>query len=448
MKQIWKRLLTTALSTLMICSGLTACGGNDEKPQQTEVGKTQAALPGNTEAPAEKEKVVLWHLWAGQEAEYVNDAVAAYNAQSDKYYVEALSVPDAQKIMVAIQSGNGPDIVDDFSTNIGAYAPKGIMLPLDEYIKKTNMDTSDYIPAALESCKYEGTQYALPCGINLMALYYNKTLLAEAGYTEPPKTMEELYEMAVATTKVNDDGTIDVMGFPDFPSVYYMDHFAAALGGGWYDENGRPAAPDNAGNLMALKYAVKYREKFGVENVARFSSSGKYLDPTDPFLAGKQTFRVDGNWMGTNIKEISKVDLDYGCTFIPYPADNPEMKGRAIVTSSMYYIPANTKVPDGAFDFLSFITSPEGNMIQCVSHGAFPAHTSNLSSKEFLEGSYDSDVFASIAESPNLITPPSPEQAGEYGTIIGEEIELAMNLKQTPEEALQKIYDKGCALFE
>lgn len=446
MKQNWKRLLATALAALTICSALTACGGGDDA-QKTKPKDAQAAQQEGPEGHSEKEKVVLWHLWAGQEAEYVDEAVAAYNAQSDKYYVESLSVPDAQKIMVAIQSGNGPDIVDDFSTNIGAYAPKGIMLPLDEYIEKTNLDTSDFIPAALESCKFEGTQYALPCGINLMALYYNKTLLAEAGYNEPPRTMEELYEMAVATTKVNADGTIDVMGFPDFPSVYYMDNFAAALGGGWYDENAKPATPDNAGNLMALKYAVQYREKFGVENVSRFSSSGKYLDPTDPFLAGKQTFRVDGNWMGTNIKEISKVDLDYGCTFIPYPADHPEMESRAIVTSSMYYIPANTKVPDGAFDFLSFITSQEGNMIQCVSHGSFPAHTSNLSSKEFLEGSYDSDVFAAIAGSPNLITPPSPEQAGEYGTIIGEEIELAMNLKQTPEEALQKIYDRGSVLF-
>ena len=43
--------------------------------------------------------------------------------------------------------------------------------------------------------------------MNLMALFYNKTLLAEAGYTEPPKTMEEMYEMAVNTTKLNPDGT-------------------------------------------------------------------------------------------------------------------------------------------------------------------------------------------------------------------------------------------------
>lgn len=444
MNKLVKRLAAVT-AALMTCSLMTACGGGGAS---TPDATADSNIPVSETGEGEKEKVVLWHLWAGQEAEYVDQVVEAYNAQSDKYYVEALSVPDSQKIMVAIQSGNGPDIVDDFSTNIGAYAPKGIMLPLDDLIEKNNTDLSDYIPGALESCKYEGKQYALPCGMNLMALFYNKTLLAEAGYTEPPKTMEELYEMAVATTKVNEDGSIDVMGFPDFPAVYYMDNFAAALGGGWYDENGKPAAPDNKGNLMALKYAVKYREKFGLENVARFSSSGKYLDPTDPFLAGKQTFRVDGNWMGTNIHEISKVDLDYGCTFIPYPEGHEELKMRALATSSMYYIPANTKVPDGAFDFLTFITSAKGNMMQTVSHGGFPAHKSNLESKEFTEGSYNADTFAEIAKSPNLITPPSPEQAGEYGTIIGEEVELAMNLKQTPEQALQNIYEKGSKLFE
>ena len=80
----------------------------------------------------------------GVEAGYLEDAVAAYNAQSDKYYVEALSVPDSQKIMVAIQSGDGPDITDDFTNNIGAYASKGIMLPpvsythLDVYKRQGN----------------------------------------------------------------------------------------------------------------------------------------------------------------------------------------------------------------------------------------------------------------------------------------------------------------------
>lgn len=442
MKKQWKKRLAMLLACTTLCAAFTACSGKDSDPGTT--GESQSAQSADTQG---KEKVVLWHLWAGAEAGYIDDAVAAYNAQSDKYYVEALSVPDAQKIMVAIQSGNGPDVVSNFSSNVGSYASKGIMLPLDEYVEKNQTDLSDYIPVTLESCKFEDKLYALPCGMNLMGLFYNKTLLAEAGYTEPPKTMEELYEMAVATTKVNDDGTIDVLGYPDFPSVYYTDYFAAALGGGWYDDNGLPMSPDNKGNLMALQYAVDYRQKFGVDNVSRFSSSGKYLDPTDPFIAGKQTFRVDGNWLGQNIREIAKADLDYGCTFIPYPAGHEELQGRSLATSSIFFIPANTKIPDGAYDFLTYITSAEGTMIHSVSHNGFPTHLSNLKAKEFTNG-YDADTFAAIAESPNLFAPPSPEQAVDYGAIIGEQVELALNLKQTPEQALENIYNMGMELFQ
>ena len=321
------------------------------------------------------------------------------------------------------------------------------MMPLDDMVAATGADLSDFVPSTLEACRYEGKLYALPVGMNLMALFYNKDLLAEAGYTEPPKTMEELYQMAVDTTKVNDDGTIDVLGFPDFPSVYYMDNFAAALGGGWYDENGKPASPDNEGNLMALQYAVKYREQFGVDNVAKFGSAGKYLDPTDPFLAGKETFRVDGNWLGQNIKELFKVDVNYGCTFLPYPEGREDLAGRGIASSSMYYIPSNAKEPDGAFDFLLYIAGPEGTMIQSVSRGGFPSLLSQFDSEEFKK-SYDSDVFTALAESPNLFALPNVPQSTEYGTICNEEVELALNLKQTPEQALQNIYERGSALFE
>ena len=140
--------------------------------------------------------------------------------------------------------------------------------------------------------------------------------------------------------------------------------------------------------------------------------------------------------------------MDYGCTYIPYAAGQESMKGRGIASSSMYYIPANTKVPEGAFEFLVFITGAEGTMIQSVSHGGFPSCTSLLKSDEFLKGGYDSDLFAELAASPNLFALPNVPQSTEYATICSEEVELALNLKQTPEQALQNIYDRGSELFK
>ena len=49
-----------------------------------------------------REVVKVWHLWTGAMANAMDELAAEFNASQDKYTVEALSVPDFQKITVAI----------------------------------------------------------------------------------------------------------------------------------------------------------------------------------------------------------------------------------------------------------------------------------------------------------------------------------------------------------
>lgn len=444
----FKRVLACVLAIVVFSMVAVSCGSPS---QPTTSGQTSSTAPTpapeSSAPPAEKTKILFWYLWGGDSVARIDKLVADYNAKSDKYVVEALSVPDLQKVTAAISAGNGPDVTDDFGSNIGKYVSAGIMEPLDEYIKKANYDISDFIPATIEAMKMDGKIYALPLNVNLSGLYYNKTLLKEAGYNEPPKTMEELYDMAVKTTKVNSDGTINVLGFPDFPLVYYLDAFATAAGGGWFTKDAKPTPADDFGNRLALKLMRDYREKFGLENVVKFSSGGKYLDPTDPFLMGKQTFRIDGPWMGRNIKEEFKADVDYGVTYVPYPKDKPELQGRVNASSSIMYIPSNIKNKDGAFDFLAYYVSQEGQVAFTLKQGDFPSRLSLFSNEEFKKG-YDVDFYAQLAQSKNLVGLPNGPQNGEYYTYVSEQAELCMNLKQDIDTTLKNIYDMGTSLFK
>lgn len=400
-----------------------------------------------TAAETEKEKITFWYLWSGDAAENLEKVIADYNAQSDSYYVEGLSVGDSQKIIAAMAAGNGPDITDDFMGNLGTYASAGIMEPLDSYIEETGYDMDDFVTAAVDACRVDGTLYAMPLNINFMGLYYNKTLLEEAGYTEAPKTMEELYEMAVATTEVADDGTLVTCGFPDFPNVYYMDAFVPAAGGSWYDGFETPASPDSEGNALALKLICDYREEFGVANVTQFSAGGKYLDPTDPFLTGNQTFRIDGPWLGKDIVETFKSDIDYGVTYVPYPEDHPEYAGRANVSSSIFFISSQSKVKDGAWDFMMYLVGKEGQLEFTVANGDFPVRLSVMENETFQQG-YDVDFYTELANSENLIYTPASAKNSEYSTIISEQVELAMNLSQDIETTLNNIYEQGIKIYE
>ena len=397
---------------------------------------------GSQAQAAEKTKVVFWYLWGGTEGEVIQEAIDAFNAQSDTVEVEGLSVPDSQKILAAIAAGNGPDVVDDFSTNIGLMASSGVLEPLDTYIEKTQYDLSRFVPAAVEACRMDGILYSMPISLNLMGLYYNKTLLKEAGFESEPKTLEEMYDMAVATTKVNADGTLDVCGFPDFPFVYYTNNFAVASGGGWYTEDGKPAAADNAGNKLALELTRNYREKFGLENVVRFQASGKYFDPTDPFVIGKQTFRVDGPWLGKNVREVLLSDIDYGVCYIPYPQDHPELEGRALVSSSTMYIASNAKDKDAAWDFISWFCTEGGQNLMASKMGNFPSYLALLENEDML-GGYDMDFYIRLAQSPNLVSVPNGPDNGEYDMMIGEEVEQCVNLKQDIDTTLKNIFEKG-----
>ncbi|AUS95788.1 hypothetical protein CDQ84_01115 [Clostridium thermosuccinogenes] len=438
------RLLSIILSVLLVVS-FVGCNSKDAESSK-DADKETTAKTGSSDSSSsvkEKEKVVLWYLWTGAEGEVVDSIAADFNAQSDKYVVEPLSVPDMQKVVVAISSGEGPDITDDFSSNVAPYASKGIVEPLDDYIAKSSYDISDFAEASIETCKWNGKIYALPIAANTDALFYNKTLLAEAGYNEPPKTMEELMEMAIATTKTNADGSIDVLGFPMFPANS-TDAFIIAWGGGWL--KGTEMNAEDPANLEALKYIIQYREKYGVDNVSAFQTAGKAHDPADPFFKGKQVFRISGSWLPTMIEKTFAVDIDYGICEIPYPAAHPELKGRTLINSSTFYIPSTAKNKDGAWEFLAYICSPEGQKKFSVGLGNIPTLKS-LMNEDLYSKMPGSEFFGPYTINKNAVPNMSIPQGSEYSTIINEEVELALNLKKSPEDAIKSIVERSKDLF-
>lgn len=442
-KKLWTKIGCTLLSAFMVFS-LVACGNDGSSSTTQSSGGTTGSSKAD-QPTGKKETVSMWYLWSGAEGELVADTAKDFDAQSDKYQIESLCVPDQQKIKIAIAANDGPDLVDDFSYSIGAYVAINIMEPLDEYVKKNNIDLySIHSKGALESCQYNGLQYALPINSMCSALFYNKDLLEAAGYKEPPKTLEEMSEMAVKMTKVNADGTIDTLGFPCFPGYAFVD-IQGLCGGSWY-VNGKPTI-ENPGNVQAMKYLIDYRKQFGVDAVSAFTTAGKNNDPSDPFFQGKQAFRIDGSWLPTMIEKTFKVDINYGMAPVPYPEDKPELAGTINVASSMFFIPKTAKNKDGAFEALLYLTGPIGQEKMTFGMGSLP------SAKELLVDSNSAkfpgmEFFAAYSNSDKTFaTEQYPEQT-DLGTIITEETELAFNLKQSAEDTIKKISERSASLFK
>lgn len=432
-----KKSLVIMLAIIIASVSLLAgCGSNNSKGTDIK----ESATPSGSVSTGEKSKVSVWYLWGGREGAAIEEVISRFNSSQDKYIVEGLSVPDEQKIKVAISSGNGPDLTDSFSRNVSAYAESGISTPLDDLIARDKYDMSDFVPAALGTVTYKGKVHALPLNVTNDALYYNKKLLAEAGYTEPPKTSKELLEMSIKMTKLNDNGSIKVLGFPMYPVVPYR-HLTYAFGGTHLTEDGKEPLFESKASIEALNVIYAYTEKFGEKNVKEIQASGKWLDPTDPFLRGEQAFRIESSPL-TAFIESNNLDIDYGVAPLPYLEGQPETAGSVEIKSSTFYITKTAKNVDGAWEFMKYMYSAPELAKVMATMSNIPAKMSAWKDPLFAD-KVNEKKFMEYSQNQNAKTLPNIPQLDEIlNKIIKEEVEALANLKSKPDEAAKKMQDR------
>lgn len=80
--------------------------------------------------------------------------------------------------------------------------------PLDDYMRNDPPeDVADIFPGLIDGMTVAGKLIAIPVRHASSGLHWNTEILAERGFPTPPATMEELVEVAKATTYRRADGT-------------------------------------------------------------------------------------------------------------------------------------------------------------------------------------------------------------------------------------------------
>ncbi len=438
-----RKALSICLAAAMAGSVLAGCGGTGtadtaqsaaasaEQTETESAGETEEAAAA--EGAGDREVVNFWYLWGGDEAAYLEQIIEAYNQSQDRYEVVGLSTPDQQKVITGISGGDGPDITDDFGSNVPKYAEQNIAMALDDYIAADGLDVSDiFVDGTMDQQMYDGKVYAFPISSNVYALYYNKDLLAAAGYEEPPKTMEELQEMTAKLTTV-ENGTITQIGAPLIPSYYWWSNMTYASG----ETFGAAGAltVDNEGFKKALGWLEGYIAEFGTDVVNSYVTSGqsKINSAQDPFLAGEQALRIDGTWF---YKMAEDAGLNFGLTMIPAYESQGDQTYSSLETSN-FYIPSTAKNPDGAWDFLKYITIGDGAKMFITLKGDLPAVKSLLEDPEVAAGSDAYDVYLKVLADSTLVVMPTVLDSATFTTALNTAIDEVM-LGGSAEDAVKE----------
>lgn len=175
------------MSILLI---LTACG-------------TTVWHEPQTEQPVQGQ-LLIWHPFEDINAQVFNEALADYERVHAGVRIISEYIPQAQlsqRFIKQFQSGLGPDLMVNFSSEIPALVRAKTLQTLDE----TAIVPSSYTPQAMTQVYYHGNTYGVPLNGQIRVLCYNRAIV------EQPKTStlktDKLTSAANLTKETNTIGT-------------------------------------------------------------------------------------------------------------------------------------------------------------------------------------------------------------------------------------------------
>ena len=396
---------------------------------------------GDASPDDERVAIRYWEKWTGFEGDAIRTIVDDFNASQDRIRVEITTVSDInRKLMLATAGGVPPDVAGIWASDIPVFAENNALRPLDNLAEEKGIGREDYINIFWYLCSHRGHLWALPSTPATTALIWNKKLFREAGLDpeKPPRSIAELEAFNEKLIKWRPDGSIQSFGhLPEEPGWWN------ALWGGWF--GGRPSVGDRTitietpENIAAYQWVESYPKRFGAEQLVSFRDGfGNFASPQNAFFTGRVAMVMQGAWIYNFIKNYAPADFEWGVA--PFPSVDPDrLKDVTVAECDALVIPAGTRHPREAFEFLHYVNSQGPMEKLCLLQRKFtPLHEV---SEEFFDSHPNPYIqeFAALARSENVLTTPRLTTWSEFRSDMQNAVSRIWSGKATAEEALHDV---------
>ena len=129
---------------------------------------------------------INWWTWDPNQALAYEQCIPGFEKANPGIKVDVSQYNVAQyftKLTASFVAGNAPDAFMNSVTYFQSYVSQNQLMPLDKYISQSGLNMAQY-SIGTSAWKYtDGKQYALPMDWATDVIYYNKSMLAKAGYT-------------------------------------------------------------------------------------------------------------------------------------------------------------------------------------------------------------------------------------------------------------------------
>lgn len=322
---------------------------------------------GLSPAMAQENITIRKMAWGSPlERDNIEAGLANFMQENPGITVDYIHTPERynEVLQTMLASGNAPDVY-----KLNTYpdlAARGALLDITDLISNDPVlgDPDYFFPFEEERSTYDGRWYGIGSTFQWRMLYYNRTLLEEAGIPLPSTDPEAAWswdEFIEYTTRLTTDSAgnhpsdaafdvddVEQWGF--FAPDWHYDNYVVSNGGLIIDPSTREYALDQQAAYEGVQAFADLRLTHMVAPQASMLEQ-MGMNAWQMLASGRVAIIQDGNWA---LQDISQLGMDFGVAVLP------ALKEPASITSSsMTGIYSQTENPEAAWELFRYLNLDE-----------------------------------------------------------------------------------------
>jgi arabinogalactan oligomer/maltooligosaccharide transport system substrate-binding protein len=381
------RISLRVLAGIAGVAALAACGGGSSgtETSSSTTSAAGAASPSSSGVPARGDADLV--IWTDQLKAPAVQQVADKFGQDNgiKVAVQVISADLQAAFVTANAAGNGPDVFTGAHDWIGNLVQNGAIVPLQISPDKL----SNYMENAVKAETYQGKLYALPYGVEALALYRNTAIAPK-----PPATLDEAIATGQEAVKAKKMQSALNVQQGQNGDAYHMEPIFTSMGGYLFgttssgDYDPKDLGLDKPGALAAAEKISALGEKG--ENVLRRSISGD--NSIALFGTGKAAYLISGPWA---LNDVKKGGVKYAIS--PVPGFKGEKAAAPFAGVQGFYVASKAKNAAFAQEFVTNAANTDEAMQVMYDKAQLPPALKSVQAKA-VAADPNVEVFLKAAE--------------------------------------------------
>ncbi len=432
MKKSLLRIAVLILSISIVVSfSLLSCKAEaavEEAPAEEAAAVEEA--PAEEAAPAEPVTINFTNFSANESAEAVLDLMKSLFEKEHPNVTVNIETVGWDNYFTQLQTrvagGEAPDCFELNLDSFVAYAGQDALLPLNDLMTASPIDSNVMPAETLEVFTLGGSQYVLPYSFSTVVLVYNKDLFdqAQVAYPTDDWTWAEEDAAALKIKQTLGDGYFGIIQPIQFWEFFKL---VKQNGGSLFNDDNTAFTVNRPENVAALQHMV---DRLLVTNISPTAEQFGSLDEWGLWKLGKTGMIVTGIW--------SFPTFAAECAFNWDIAVEPGNTAKAThYFANVLGVSKDSPNAQVAYDWIKFLaTSKEMASARIKIGWELPTATYEDLLAEYAKTTPPANKQAVFDSLKYVVTQPLVAELNQMADIINLELSLAAAGTKTPQQAL------------